>query len=206
MPIIPKSRVRGKGQSAGKQKAQELRQRIDASIDTLAKAVDEVRASDAFRQYLATQARFHKYSWGNCLLIASQRPDATRVAGYRTWQGLKRQVRKGERGIMIFAPCPYRREIEKSDGSTEEREGMFFRAVHVFDVGQTDGPDLPTVDVPTVDAAADDLLARLTRVADLRGIAVSFGALSGGTFGVSKQGKVDIDNSHPTGQQAKTPP
>ncbi len=204
MSSLPQSRARGKGQSNGTDKAQALRQRIDASLEVLAKAVDDVRASDAFRQYLATQARFHKYSWGNCLLIASQRPDATRVAGYRTWQGLTRQVRKGERGIMIFAPCPYRREVEKSDGSTEEREGMFFRAVHVFDVAQTDGPELPSVDVPTVQAAADDLLAKLTSVADSRGIAVSFGALSGGTFGVSKQGAVEVDNSHPTGQQAKT--
>ena len=139
MSSLPKSRNRGKGQSNGTDKAQALRQRIDASLEVLARAVDDVRASDTFRQYLAVQARFHKYSWGNCLLIASQRPDATRVAGYRTWQTLKRQVRKGERGICIFAPCPFKREVETSDGSTEEREGMFFRAVHVFDVAQTDG-------------------------------------------------------------------
>ncbi len=204
MPSLPKSRARGKGQSNGTDKAQALRQRIDASLEVLAKAVDDVRASDVFRQYLAVQARFHKYSWGNCLLIAGQRPDATRVAGYRTWQSLKRQVRKGERGIMIFAPCPYKREVETNDGNTEERKGIFFRAVHVFDIDQTDGPDLPSVEVPTVQAVADDLLAKLGSVADSRGIAVSFGALSGGTFGVSKQGKVDIDNTHPTGQQAKT--
>ena len=201
MASLAESRARGKGQSNGTDKAQALRQRSDASIETLAKAFDDARASDVFRQYLATQAKFHKYSWGNCLLLASQRPQATRVAGYRTWQGLKRQVRKGELGIMIFAPCPYKREVETSNGSTEEREGMFFRAVHVFDVAQTDGPELPSVDVQ---AAVDDLLAKLPRVADSCGIAVSFQPISGDAFGVSKQGKVDIDNSHPTGQQAKT--
>ena len=78
-----------------KDKAKELRQQIDASLDTLAKAVDDVRASDTFRQYLDVQARFHKYSWHNCMLIASQRPEATQVAGYRTWQKLGRQVNKG---------------------------------------------------------------------------------------------------------------
>ena len=88
------------------------------------------------------------------MLIAGQRPDATRVAGYSTWQTLKRQFR--ERGIMIFAPCPFKREVETSNGNTEEREGMFFRAVHVFDVAKA------------------------------REVAVSFGALSGGTLGVSK--------------------
>ncbi len=204
MPSLAESRARGKGQSNRTDKAQALRQRIDASIDTLAKAVDDVRASETFRQFLAVQARFHKYSWHNSLLICMQRPQATRVAGYRTWQSLKRQVRKGERGIMIFAPCPYKREVKRDDGNTEEREGIFFRAVHVFDIDQTDGPDLPTVDVPTVQAASDDLLAKLASVADSRGIAVSFQPLSGVTFGVSKQGKVDIDNTHPTGQQAKT--
>ncbi len=95
----------------GQDKAKALRKRIDDSLDTLAKAVDDVRASEAFRQYLAVQARFHRYSWHNSMLIAMQRPDATRVAGYKTWQSLKRQVCKGQRGITIFAPCPWKREI-----------------------------------------------------------------------------------------------
>ncbi|MCH8851586.1 MAG: ImmA/IrrE family metallo-endopeptidase [Planctomycetes bacterium] len=194
MPTVPKH--------PKTDKAQELRQRIDASIDTLAKAVDSVRASETFTAYLRVQARFHKYSWGNAMLILSQRPEASRVAGYRTWKSLKRQVRKGERGIMIFAPCPFKRDKPGASGETEE--GIFFRAVHVFDVAQTDGPDLPTVDVPTLDAVADDLLASLVRVADSRSIAVSFQPLSGSVFGVSKGGTVEIDNTHATGQQAKT--
>ena len=181
-------------------KAKALRKRIDDSLDTLAQAVDEVRASEAFRQYLAVQARFHHYSWHNTMLIAMQRPDATQVAGYRTWQKLGRQVCKGESGITIFAPCPWKREND--DGETEQ--GIFFRAVHVFDVGQTDWAELPDVDVPTIDTASDDLLAKLRRVADGRDIRVTFGPLSGGLFGVSKGGTVDVDNTHPTGQQAKT--
>ena len=72
---------------------------------------------------------------------------------------------------MIFAPCPWKREVERDNGETETEQGMFFRVVHVFDVGQTDGEELPSVDVPTVDRAADELLAKLTRVADSRGIA-----------------------------------
>ena len=73
-------------------KTQELRNRIDASIDTLASAVDAVRASETFRAYLDVQAKFHHYSWCNSLLILSQRPDASQVAGYRTWQKMNRQV------------------------------------------------------------------------------------------------------------------
>ena len=186
--------------ASARDKAKELRKRIDDGLDALAKALDDVRASETFRQYLTVQARFHRYSWHNCMLIATQRPDATRVAGYKTWQSLGRQVCKGEHGITIFAPCPWKRETD--DGETES--GLYFRAVHVFDVAQTDGPDLPDVDVPTIDMAADDLLADLRRVARQRGIAVNFDRLSGGLFGVSKGGTIDVDNRHATGQQAKT--
>lgn len=185
-------------------KAQELRQRIDDSLDGLAKAVDDVRASETFRKFLEVQARFHRYSWHNSLLICMQRPDATRVAGYKTWQSLGRQVCKGEHGIMIFAPCPWKRQVERDYGETELEQGIYFRAVHVFDVAQTEGQDLPDVDVPTVDTAADGLLADLLRVAEQRGIAVNFDRLSGGLFGVSKGGTIDVDNGHATGQQAKT--
>ena len=122
-------------------KAKELRRRIDDSLDTLARAVDDVRASESFRRYLDVQAKFHHYSWRNTMLIAMQRPDATQVAGYRAWQKLDRQVRKGEKGITICAPCPWKRETD--DGETEQ--GIFFRGVCVFDIGQTDGPDLPEV-------------------------------------------------------------
>jgi DNA-binding XRE family transcriptional regulator len=106
--------------ASGKDKAKELRKRIDDSLDTLAKAVDDVRASDTFRRYLEVQARFHKYSRHNCMLIAMQRPDASRVAGYRTWQKLGRQVCKGEHGIMIFAPCPWKRETREARGWSQE--------------------------------------------------------------------------------------
>ncbi len=71
----------GKCNASGKSKARDLRDRIDASLEVLAKAVDEVRASDAFTRFLDVQSRFHRYSWHNTLLIASPRLDATRVAG-----------------------------------------------------------------------------------------------------------------------------
>ncbi len=69
--------------ATGKDKAKALRKRIDDSLDTLAQAVDDVRASETFKRYLAVQARFHHYSWHNSMLIAMQRPDATRVASGR---------------------------------------------------------------------------------------------------------------------------
>ena len=187
-----------------KDKAKALRERVDDSLDTLARAVDEVRASETFKAYLEVQARFHKYSWHNSMLILSQRPDASRVAGFKAWQELGRHVCKGERGIMIFAPRPFHKEVERDNGETETLDGVSFRPVYVFDVSQTDGQELPEVDVPTIDAAADELLGRLTRVAEQRSITVAFAELSGGLFGVSKGGSVEVDNGHATGQQAKT--
>ncbi len=198
------NRNRNRSGSDKSDKTKELRQRIDASLDTLAKSVDAVRASETFKAYLDVQAKFHRYSWCNSLLILSQRPDASRVAGYRSWQKLGRQVCKGERGICIFAPCPWKREKETESGESKTEQGIFFRAVHVFDVAQTDGPELPTVDVPTVEATSDCLLAELVRVAEQREIAVSFQPISSGAFGVSKRGSIDVDSTHPTGQQAKT--
>jgi len=105
---------------------------------------------------------------------------------------------------MIFAPCPWKRERTANNGETETDEGIYFRAVHVFGVDQTDGKVLPDVDVQTIDTAADGLLADLVRVAESRGIAVSFQAISDGPFGVSKKGSVEVNSQHPTGQQAKT--
>src|SRR5438046_1515711 len=117
-------------------KAKSLCDGIKNSLETLAKAIDDVRGSELFKQFLEVQARFHKYPWANTLLIAMQRPDAQRVAGYRTWQSLGRQVRKGERGIAIIAPCPYRRDVQADNGETETLDGIYFKAVHVFDIAQ----------------------------------------------------------------------
>ncbi len=83
------------------------------------------------------------------MLIAMQRPSATQVAGYRQWQKLGRQVRKGEKSIAIIAPCTYKREVERDDGETDTEASVYFPAVAVFDIAQTGGQDLPTVEVPT---------------------------------------------------------
>ena len=186
-------------------KAKELRRRIDDSLDTLARAVDGVRSSELFRRYLDVQAKFHHYSWRNTMLICAQCPDATQVAGYRAWQQLGRQVRKGERAIGIIAPCPFKRtETDSATGKETERQGMFFKAVSVFDVAQTDGEALPDLDCPDIETAADGLLANLQAVASKPGIAVAFTKIDDGAYGVSKGGAIEIDPSHATGQQAKT--
>jgi hypothetical protein len=114
----------------------------------------EAGHSEVLTQYLTTMARFHKYSLGNVLLIASQKPDASNVAGIYTWNQLGRRVKKGEKGIMIFAPMIAKQRRPKA--ASEEREEsdskatagpalVGFRPVYVWDVSQTEGKELPTL-------------------------------------------------------------
>jgi antirestriction protein ArdC len=121
--------------------------RLDTLHATLEAGVAALATSEAWSAWLTTAAAFRTYSFHNQLLILSQRPDATRVAGYRTWQALGRQVRKGETSIGILAPMT--RKVTAKDGS-EERRMVGFRAVSVFDVSQTDGDPLPVKPVPVL--------------------------------------------------------
>ena len=118
--------------------------------------------SEKYKAYLSTMEKFHSYSFNNSILIYVQKPNATMVAGFKTWQSLERQVKKGERGIRIFAPRPYKviRDVEAVDPGTgevlldpngkpimekEERSYVRFIPVKVFDVSQTEGKALPTL-------------------------------------------------------------
>ncbi len=185
--------------SPAQDKAKELRASIDSQLDTLARAVDEVRASEMFQDFLKFQARFHSYSWHNSWLILLQRPTAARVAGFKTWQSMGRQVRKGERGIMIFAPRPWTKE--KEDGETES--GIFFRPVYVFDVAQTGGEALPEVDCPNIVADASGLLSRLERVTLQRGLTLQTDNTVDFGYATSA-GVIALNDTHATGQRAKT--
>jgi antirestriction protein ArdC len=100
--------------------------------------------SETLRQYLVAMGRFHRYSFNNLVLIRMQRPDATRVAGYRKWRQLGRQVKTGAKGIFILAPIVL--ENTSNDIHQEEERScvaLRFRVVYVFDIADTDGPPLP---------------------------------------------------------------
>ena len=131
-------------------------EKLTALHAQLVDAVAELVHSEKWAQMLAIAARFTTYSPSNVLLIAVQRPDATQVAGIRTWNSLGRHVVKGEHGIAILAPCLYRTEEDAApssddgrgpeptdEGPMPRRELRGFRVVHVFDVTQTDGTPLP---------------------------------------------------------------
>ena len=117
---------------------QQALSRIEAGIEA-------VRNSERFRAYLGFCARFHKYSFANHLLIWSQRPDATMVAGFQAWRRLKRHVRKGEKGILILAPVTGKRRVQDEANEDAPEFYLYFKAAYVFDVSQTDGESLPSL-------------------------------------------------------------
>jgi antirestriction protein ArdC len=120
----------------------------DRQRDLLAQltaGVERLTTSDAWSRYLQAQARFHRYSFGNTLLIMAQSPEATQVAGFKTWIHLDRHVRKGEHAVWILAPMVG--NVTKTDDDGQETAHKVlrgFRAVPVFDLAQTDGADLPS--------------------------------------------------------------
>ena len=140
---------------------------LTAAHDRITHAVGRLVTGDDWQAMLDVAARFHTYSPNNIWLILAQRPDASRVAGYRTWRDLDRWVCKGEHGIGVLAPIATRTKpidtIDERDHPELVRVLRGFKVVHVFDIAQTDGTELPDV-TPTLltgDApiAAWDMLA-----------------------------------------------
>ena len=143
-------------------------QHVREITDKLEQGIKELFESEKYKEYLRTMSKFYNYSFNNTLLIAMQKPDATLIAGYTSWQrNFDRHVLKGEKGIKILAPAPYKvmEERDRLDPSTQkpisDQDGNAlketvevtrpaFKVVSVFDVSQTDGCLLYTSD------AADD--------------------------------------------------
>lgn len=130
--------------------------RMKEITDKLEQGIQDLFNSDKYREYLNTMSKFHNYSFRNTVLIVMQNPQASLVAGYGAWQKkFKRQVRKGEKGISILAPSPYKKMIDEKkfdkDGNAvvEQKEVTIpaFKVTTVFDVSQTDGEELPSLGV-----------------------------------------------------------
>ena len=140
------------------------KQKVKEITDKLEEGLKDLFDGEKYKSYLFTMSKFHNYSFNNLLLIALQRPDASLVAGYQAWQkNFNRHVNKGEKGIRILDPIPYKikEERDKLDPVTGEvmldQDGMpqteevevkisAFRAVSVFDIAQTSGEPLPELE------------------------------------------------------------
>lgn len=166
-------------------------EKVQKLTDQLETGITELFNSERYAAYLSTMAKFHRYSFGNILLILLQCPGASQVAGYGDWKkNFGRQVKRGEHGITILAPCPYRRreEVEETapDGSTATTiqlvQRVGFRTVTVFDVSQTEGKPLPELVHKLTGGVVD--YERITEaISHLSPYPISIEAFPGAAFG-----------------------
>jgi antirestriction protein ArdC len=186
--IRPVLRMSGCMESNPTEKARKI---AEEALNRLSAELEAGR-SEALKNYLAVMGRFHKYSWGNTLLIASQRPDATRVAGFHAWHQLGRSVKKGEKGIMILAPMMVKQKEQQSE--QERPEGVFriagFRTAYVFDLKQTEGQPLPEFAKTAGDPK--EFGDKLKAVAAARGISVEYDSAIAPAQGVSSGGRIRL--------------
>ena len=176
-------------------------QQVREITDKLEQGIKELFESEKFKEYLTTMSKFYNYSFNNTLLIAMQKPDATLIAGYTSWQrNFDRQVMKGEKGIKILAPAPYKAKEERekidpatqkpvldADGKpvTETVEVMrpAFKVVSVFDVSQTDGKELPDIAVDELTGSVENYAAFFEALNQESPVPISFEEIPGGAKG-----------------------
>jgi antirestriction protein ArdC len=173
--------------------------------EALKRLAEELQAgrSDALRAYLAAMGRFHRYSWNNAILIQSQRPTATRVAGYHTWHQLGRLVKRGEKGIAILAPIRVKapEPTEPRDPGQPERASRLvgFRTAYVFDVEQTEGRPLPAFATTTGDPR--EYADRLKAFVASRGIALEYDPSIAPAQGQSSGGLIQLRPGMPPAEE-----
>lgn len=169
----------------------------------LSEGIAALTSSDRWTQYLNVQSRFPRYSPNNVMLILTQKPDATRVAGYRAWQAMGHQVLAKESALRVFAPMKYR-DADAVEGAAEIRG---FKLVPVFDISQTSGPDLPDIVSKLHGRAPEGVFASLSEFAEGIGFTVERPAsLASGANGdtVHATGLIRVAASNEEAQQVKT--
>ena len=187
-------------------KTSELKEKYKKCLQILTEEIQSQKSSKIILDYFDFCSRFHKYSLSNQLLIWMAIPETTHVAGFHTWKKLGRKVKKGEKGIPIFAPIWVKRKPKKNhEGITEENEQndnekdvMLFRVVYVWDISQTEGKALPEPpDAVSVSGTiGNDMLSLLERYTSAEGIKLNYNdSLPHDAHGMSMNGQVVILSS-----------
>ena len=171
-------------------KVEEVKQITNKALEELAASLASGH-SEGLTTYLKTMALFSKYSLNNLFVIARQRPDARRVAGYQTWRKLGRNVRKGEKGIAIIAPLTRRKpDVELPESSGEQSVVSGFKVAHVFSEEQTDGEPLPQIGQVTGDPGY--FLSRLEEFVRENGIELRYSGEIAPARGMAEKGKITL--------------
>ena len=181
--------------------AVDRKQQIKEITERLEQGVKDIFTSEMYTTYLRTMAKFHNYSFNNTLLIAMQRPDATLVAGFNAWKNkFNRYVKKGEKGIQIIAPAPIkeveeREKIDKDTGLAVLNENgepemehveyvvPRFRVTTVFDVSQTDGEPIPSLEVNELTASVKDYALLTAAIEQVSPVPMRFDEIKGDAKG-----------------------
>ena len=177
--------------------AVDRKQQMKEITERLERGVKDIFTSEMYTTYLRTMAKFHNYSFNNTLLIAMQRPDATLVAGFNAWKNkFNRYVKKGEKGIQIIAPAPIkeveeREKIDKDTGLAVLNENgepemerveyvvPRFRVTTVFDVSQTDGEPIPSLEVNELTASVKDYALLTVAIEQVSPVPIRFDEIEG---------------------------
>lgn len=180
---------------------EDIRIKTKEAVDFLVQSLESGH-SEVLTQYLWAMARFHRYSFGNVMLIARQKPGATNVAGIRAWNLLGRFVKRREKGILILAPIvghhrSWQNEIAtniQTDNEANERETVSelfgFRAVYVFDISQTEGKELPTL--TEVHGDVSGFHERLFEFVQSQGVELNYSERIAPDKGLSHGGKITL--------------
>jgi antirestriction protein ArdC len=154
-------------------------------VSEIKKGISQIHSSEEWKAWLAFGARFWNYSFGNQMLIALQRPRATRVAGFYTWREFGRSIKKGEHGIRILAPLIAKVKVEKKGSEEDQTISALkgFKVVTVFDVSQTHGEELPALDCGLHGLAPAGIFESLKTFIEGKGYPVRFEELEAGLHG-----------------------
>jgi hypothetical protein len=182
-------------QNGKNMKLEEVNLKTKEAVDFLVQSLESGQSA-VLTQYLGAMAKFRNYSFGNIMLIARQKPDATHVAGYRTWTSLGRFVRRGEKGIFILAPMVRNKRTndenteQNADAKGTQRTLYGFRGAHVFDVTQTEGQELPRLG--EVNGDVSGYRERLFQFVESQSVELSLSERIAPAKGLSHGGKITL--------------
>ena len=181
--------------------AEKPAEKLKEITDRLEQGITELFDSERYKEYLRVMSKFHNYSFNNTLLIAMQKPDASLIAGFTAWKNqFQRNVKKGEKGIKIIAPSPFKikQETEKIDPQTQKpvigRDGKpvteekeitipAYKVVSVFDVSQTEGKELPDIAVDALTGDVEQYSDFFTALEKTSPVPIGFEKIEGGAHG-----------------------
>lgn len=161
--------------------SEKLNDRLKKITDRLEQGVTDLFESDRYKEYLRVMARFHRYSFNNTLLIAMQCPGATRLAGFQSWKKFGRHVKKGEKGIKVIAPTPFKKTVEE-DGEEKVIVVPRYKVVSTYDISQTEGKPLQEI-ASTLTGSVDNFNDFLSALEQVSPVPIAFEDISGSAYG-----------------------